>query len=52
MVPEHFGCEPLHELLQILVEDAGVQSVKQIVLLLLVFFEQLQILENSFLHGN
>ena len=29
----------LHELLQILVEDAGVQSVKQIVLLLLVFFE-------------
>ena len=51
--PEHFGREAFHLLLEILVEQGGVQPVEQIILGLLVLDEELQVLEDLLLnrHG-
>ena len=51
-LPEHFRSESLHELLKILIENTGVESVKQIVRILLILHKQLQVLEDPLLDGD
>ena len=50
--PEHFGSQPWHQLLQVGVEDARVQPIKQQVLLDFVLHEEAQILEHLLVHFN
>ena len=49
--PENFSSEAVHQLLEILIQQRSVQSIEEIVSILLVLHEQLQILEYLLLHG-
>jgi hypothetical protein len=46
---EHLGRESRHETAQVLVENRRVQTIKEVVALLLVLHEELQVLEDAFL---
>ena len=50
--PEHFSSQPWHQLLQVDVENARVQPVKQLVPPLFVLHEDTQILEHLLVHLN
>ncbi len=47
---EHLGCESRHEATQVLVEDGRVETIKEVITVLLVLLEDLQVLEDSFLN--
>ena len=47
---EHFGRQSGHEGAQVLVQDGSVETVEQVVTLLLALHEQLQVLEDALLH--
>ena len=49
---EHLSSQPRHQLLQVGIEDARVQPIKQLVLTVFVLHEDAQILEHLLVHLN
>ena len=49
---EDFGSQAWHQRAEILVQDGSVETVEQVIALLLVVHEQLQVLEDALLHLN
>ena len=47
---EDFGSQAWHQRAEILVQDGSVETVEQVVTLLLALHEQLQVLEDALLH--